>query len=140
MSCQVQEQHNSSEALLAYEGWLAVDPIMLNHTCLFRALESGGFELNNSCTNQNIILHHLGSSMTKSAIFLQELTGMVGRPYHPVIIKEISWRDLLLAECQCRAAWVQEEVVKDEVTSVVSTVVIPEDRAEDEEMSGLGSP
>ena len=106
MSCQVQEQRASSEAPPEYEGRLAVDPMMLDRTHLFRALEAGGLELRSSQTNQNVVLHHLGSSMTESAIFLRELTAMVGRPYHPAIIEEISWRDLILAEHQRRAAQV----------------------------------
>ena len=94
MSHQVQELPASSEAPLEYKGCITVDPIMFDHMCLFGALEAGGLELNNTCTNQNLILHHLGSSMTESAIFLQELTGMVGRLYCLAIFEEISWRDL----------------------------------------------
>ena len=127
----MQEQCGSSKAPPKYKGQLTVDPMMLNCACLFRALKAGEFELSNSHTSQNIILHHLGSSMTKSAIFLQELMAMVGRLYHPTIIEEISWRDMILAECQHQAACVpvQEEVVEDEVTGVVSTVDVTGARA-----------
>ena len=73
---QVQEQLDCS-----YEGRLAVDPILLDRARLFGALEAGAFELANTRTHQNVVLHHLRSSMTESAIFLRELTAMVGRPY-----------------------------------------------------------
>ena len=145
MSHQVQEQRTFSEAPPEYEGRLAVNPMMLNRTCLFRALEAGGFELSNSWTNQNVTLHHLGSSMTKSVIFLQELTAMVGRLYRPTIIKEVSWRGLILAERQRQAVQVlvREEVVKNEVTGVVSTmistVVVPEDWMEEDSENKRGS-
>ena len=141
MSHQVQEQCAFSKAPPGYEGSLAVDPMMLDCTHLFRALEAGGFELSNSQTNQNTLLHHLSSSMTESVIFLRELTGMVGRPYRPTIIEEISWRDLILAERQRQAARVpfREEVVKDEVTGVVSTMVVPDDWMEEDSESERGS-
>ena len=58
-----------------------LNPILLDHAHLFGALEAGVFELANTRMHQNVVLHHLGSSMTKSAIFLRELTAMVGRPY-----------------------------------------------------------
>ena len=78
---QVQEQRDSFEAPPEYEGRLGLNPILLDQARLFGALEVGAFELSNSHLHQNLVLHHLGSSMTKSAIFLRELTNMVGRPY-----------------------------------------------------------
>ena len=56
---QVQEQFGCSEVPLEYKGRLALDPILLDRTCLFRALEAGVFELNNTQKHQNVMLHHL---------------------------------------------------------------------------------
>ena len=81
MRPQVQEQPGCSEAPPEYEGRLALDLILLDRARLFGALEAGAFELSNTRMHQNIVLHHLGSLMTESAIFLWELTAMVGRPY-----------------------------------------------------------
>ena len=106
MSRQVQEQPDSSEAPPAYKGHLALDPTLLDRARLFGALEAGAFEVSNTQTNQNLILHHLSSSMTKSAIFLRELTAMVGRPYHPAVIKELSMGELHRAVLACQGVLV----------------------------------
>ena len=37
---------------------------------------------------QNVVVHHLRSSMTESAIFLRELTAMVERLYRFVVVME----------------------------------------------------
>ena len=61
-------------------------------------------------------------------------------PYHPAKLQEISWRDLQWMEVEWRAllVLVQEEVMEDEVTGVVTTVVLP-DRAESNEEGSEGS-
>ena len=52
---------------------------------------------------------------------------MVGNPYCPANLQEISWRDLQWVELErqvgCIPVW--EEIVEDEVTGVVTSVVIP---------------
>ena len=78
---QIQEQPVYSEPPLEYEGRLELDPILMDRARLFGALEAGAFELTNTRTHQNVVIHHLGSAMTESAIFLRELTNMVERPY-----------------------------------------------------------
>ena len=97
MGWQVQEQPGCSEAPPEYEGRLTLDPILLNRARLFGALEAGMFELSNSQIHQNVVLHHLGSSMTESAIFLRELTAMVGRPYQVAVMEELSLGELVRA-------------------------------------------
>ena len=135
---QVQEQPTSSREPPAYKGYNVVDPITLDCACLFEALETGGFKLGNTQINQNLVLHHLGAAMTKSAIFLQELCCMVGSPYHPAVPKEISWRDLQWVKVNCWGVPTREEVVEDKVTREVTMLVLPVDHAEDEEVTVLG--
>ena len=78
------------QSSLEYKGRLALDPILLDHACLFGVLEAGVFKLTNTRMHQKIVLYHLGSSMTESAIFLQELTAMVGRLYWVAVMEELS--------------------------------------------------
>ena len=61
--------------------------------------------------------------MHDATIFLRELACMVGSPFRPEELNEVSWRDLQWIEMACRASPVpvHEEVVEDEVTGVVST-------------------
>ena len=100
-SPQVQEQAaNSSGAPLDYEGRIALDPTLLDVERLEAALETGGFKLSNSRVHQNLVLHHLGHSMHRSAILLHELCRMVGSPYRPANLLEISWQDLQWVEIQ----------------------------------------
>ena len=148
---QVQEQAaDSSGAPPDYEGRIELDPILLDVERLVAALETGVFELSHTQVHQNLLLHHIGRSMGRSAILLREFCSMVGRAYRPADLSEISWRDLQWVEIQRRASPsqreelpVQEEVVEDE-TGVISSVIVPtlEPVAEDamEEESSVGSP
>ena len=95
MRPQVQEQPDCSEAPPEYEGRLVLDPILLDCPRLFGALEAGAFELANTRMHQNVVLHHLGSSMTESVIFLRELTTMVVRLYRVAVMEELSVGELV---------------------------------------------
>ena len=150
-SLQVQEQAaNSSGAPPDYEGQIALDPTLLDVARLVAALETGVFELTNSRVHQNLLLHHIGRSMGRSAVLLRELCNMAGRAYRPADLLEISWRDLQWVEIQRRgspsqreALPVREEIVEDD-EGVVSSVIVPTLKpvAEDamEEESSAGSP
>ena len=129
---QVQEQvGDSSGAPPDYEGRIELDPILLDVERLVAALETGEFELSNTRVHQNLLLHHIGRSMARSAVLLRELCNMAGRAYRPADLLEISWRDLQWVEIQRRASPsqreelpVREEVVEDE-TGVISSVIVP---------------
>ena len=129
---QVQEQvDGSSGAPPDYEGRIGLDPILLDMERLVAALETGGFELSNTRVHQNLLLHHIGRSMARSAVLLRELCNMAGRAYRPADLLEISWRDLQWVEIQRRASPsqredlpVREEVVEDD-DGVVSSVIVP---------------
>ena len=129
---QVQEQAaDSSGAPPDYEERIALDPILLDVERLVAALETGGFEMSNTRVHQNLLLHHIGRSMGRSAVLLRELCAMAGRAYRPADLLEISWRDLQRVEIQRRASPsqreelpVREEVVEDD-EGVVSSVVVP---------------
>ena len=148
---QIQEQAaDSSGAPPDYEGRIGLDPILLDVERLVAALETGGFELSNTWVHQNLLLHHIGRSMGRSAVLLRELCSMVGRAYRPADLLEISWRDLQWVEMQRRASPsareelpVREEVVEGD-DGVISSVIVPtlEPAAEDtmEEESSAGSP
>ena len=142
---QVQEQaEGSSGAPPDYEGRIGLDPILLDVERLVVALETGGFELTNSRVHQNLLLHHIGRSMGRSAILLRELCNMAGRAYRPADLLEISWRDLQWVEIQRRASPSQREElpVREEIVEgddgVISSVIVPtlepvaEDAMEDE--------
>ena len=73
-----------------YEGRIALDPILLDVERLVAALETGVFELSNTRVHQNLILHHIGRSMSHSAILLCKLCNMAGRAYRPADLLEIS--------------------------------------------------
>ena len=147
----MQEQvDDSSGAPPDYEGRIELDPILLDVERLVAALETGVFELSNTRVHQNLLLHHIGHSMARSAVLLRELCNMAGRAYRPADLLEISWRDLQWVEVQRRASPsqreqlpVREEVVEDEA-GVISSVIVPtlETMAEDamEEESTVGSP
>ena len=148
---QVQEQAaDSSGAPPDYEGRITLDPTLLDVERLVGALETGGFELTNTRVHQNLLLHHIGRSMSRSAILLREFCNMAGRAYRPADLLEISWRDLQWVEIQRRASPshreelpVREEVVEGD-DGVISSVIVPtlEPAAEDamEEESSAGSP
>ena len=148
---QVQEQAaDSSGAPPDYEGRIGLDPILLDVERLVVALETGVFELSNTRVHQNLLLHHIGRSMARSAVLLRELCNMAGRAYRPADLLEISWRDLQWVEVQRRASPshreglpVREEIVED-ADGVISSVVVPDLAlvAEDamEEESSAGSP
>ena len=72
-----------------------LDPTLLDRAHLFGALEAGAFKLANTRMHQNVVLHHLSPSMTESAIFLWELTAMVGRPYRVAVMEELSTGELV---------------------------------------------
>ena len=139
MSLQVQEQPGCSEAPPEYKGRLALDPILLDRARLFGALEAGTFELANTRMHQNVVLHHLGSSMTESAIFLRELMAMVGRPYRVAVMEELSAGELVRAALARQGMATREEVVEDKETGVVSTIEVP-DLMEDDERGSHGDP
>ena len=104
-SPQVQEQvADSSGALPDYKGRIVLDPTLLDMERLEAALETGVFELSNTWVHQNLVLHHLGCSMHRSVILLCELCHMVGSPYRPTDLLEISWRDLQWVGIQRRAS------------------------------------
>ena len=147
----MQEQaEDSSGAPPGYEGRVKLDPILLDAERLVAALETGVFELSNMRVHQNLLLHHIGRSMARSAVLLCELCNMAGRAYRPADLLEISWRDLQWVEIQRRASPsqrkelpVREEVVEGDA-GVISSVIVPtlepveEDAMEDE--SSTGSP
>ena len=145
---QVQEQAaDSSGAPLDYEGRIELDPILLDVERLLAVLETGVFKMSNTWVHQNLLLNHIGRSMSRSAILLREFCCMVGRAYCPADLHEISWRDLQWMEIQRRASLstreempVREEVVEDDA-GVVSLVIVPtlvpvaEDAMEEESLS-----
>ena len=137
----MQEQaEGSSGAPPDYEGRIALDPTLLDVERLVAALdverlvaalETGVFELTNTRVHQNLLLHHISWSMSRSAILLRELCTMAGRAYRPADLLEISWRDLQWVEIQRRASPsqreelpVREEIVEDDA-GVVSSVLVP---------------
>ena len=148
---QVQEQAEGSfGAPPDYEGRLALDPILLDADRLMAALETGVFKLRNTRVHQNLLLHHIGRSMARSAVFLREPCAMAGRVYRPTDLLEINWSGLDGVEFRRREGSgpreglpVREEVVEDDA-GVVSSVVVPDlaPVAEDamEEESSVGSP
>ena len=96
---QVQEQTaDTSGTPPDYEGRIALDPTLLDVERLVAALETGVFELSNTRVHQNLLLHHIGRSMSRSAILLREFCHMAGRAYRPADLVEISWRDLQWVE------------------------------------------
>ena len=146
----MQEQaEGSSGAPPDYEGRIALDPILLDTDRLMAALETGVFELRNTWVHQNLLLHHIGRSIARSAVFLRELCAMAGRVYRLTDLLEINWSDLDGVEF-CRREGpqpqeglpVQEEIVEDDA-GVISSVVVPdlapvmEDAMEEE--SSVGS-
>ena len=150
---QVQEQvEGSSGAPPDYEGRIALDPTLLDVERLVAALETGVFKLTNTRVHQNLLLHHIGRSMSRSVILLCELCAMAGRAYRLADLLEISWRDLQWVEIQRRASPsqceelpVREEVVEDEA-GVISSVIVPtlalvaEDAMEEESDSTVEVP
>ena len=150
---QVQEQaEDSSGAPPDYEGRVGLDPILLDVERLVTALETGIFKLSNTRVHQNLLLHHIGRSMARSAILLRKLCNMAGRAYRPADLLEISWRDLQWVEIQRRASPSQREElpVREEVVEgndgVISSVIVPtlepvaEDAMEEESDSTLEGP
>ena len=149
---QVQEQAaDFSGAPPDYEGRIALDPTLLDVERLVAALETGIFELTNTRVHQNLLLHHIGRSMSWSAILLREFCNMAGRAYRPADLLEISWRDLQWVEIQRRASPshreelpVREEVVEDDA-GVISSVIVPtlapaEEDAMEEELDSTMAP
>ena len=150
---QVQEQAADSSGVPPdYEGRIRLDPILLDVERLVAALETGVFELSNTWVHQNLLLHHIGRSMARSAVLLRELCNMAGRAYCPADLLKISWRDLQWVEIQRQASLsqqeellVQEEIVEDDAGVISSVIVptlapVPEDAMEEEPESTVGSP
>ena len=150
---QVQEQAgDSSGAPPDYKGRIALDPILLDAERLMAALETGAFELRNTRVHQNLLLHHIGHSMARSAVFLRELCAMAGRVYRPTDPLEINWSDLDGVEFHRREGpWPQEELpVREEIVEddarVISSVIVPtlapvaEDTMEEESDSAVEVP
>ena len=145
---QVQEQAaDSFGAPPDYKGRIALDPILLDADRFMAALETGVFELRNTRVHQNLLLHHIGWSMARSAVFLRELCAMAGRVYRLTDLLEINWSDLDGVEFRCREGpWpqeglpVREEIVEDDA-GVISLVIVPtlapvtEDAMEEESLS-----
>ena len=94
---------DSSGAPPDYKGRIVLNPTLLDMERLEAALETGVFELSNSRVHQNLVLHHLGRSMHHSVVLLRELCHMVGNPYRPADLQEISWRDLQWVEIEREA-------------------------------------
>ena len=128
-----------------------LDPILLDAERLVAALETGVFELRNTQVHQNLLLHHIGRSMARSAVLLRELCNMAGRVYRPTDLLEINWSDLNGVEFHRRAnPWPQEELpVREEIVEddagVISSVIVPtlapvaEDAMEEQSESTMGS-
>ena len=125
-----------------------LDPILLDAERLMAALETGVFELRNTRVHQNLLLHHIGRSMARSAVFLRELCAMAGRVYRPTNLLEINWSDLDGVEFRRRKGSgpqegppVREEIVEDD-EGVVSSIIVPtlEPVAEDAMEESVGSP
>ena len=83
--------------------------------------------------------HHIAASLRENAVFLQELTAMAGRLYWPAVLEEISWRALQWTEVHCRGVATREEVVEDEMTGEVTTLLLPVDGSEDAPMEESGA-
>ena len=71
---------------------------------------------------------------------------MVGNPYHPADLQEISWQDLQWVEIEREAGRipVREEIVEDDAGVISSVIVptlasVPEDAMESEEGGSQGS-
>ena len=64
--------------------------------------------------------------MCRSTVLLRKLCRMVGSPYRPADLQEISWRDLQWVELECQVGRipVREGIVEDD-TGMVTSVVIP---------------
>ena len=139
MHLQIQEQPVCSEPPPEYEGRLALDPILMDWARLFGALKVGVFELANTRTLQNVVLHHLGSSMTESAIFFWALATMVGRPYQVGVMEDLSPGELAQAVLSHQGIATHEEVVEDKETVVVSTIEV-RDLMEEDERGLYGDP
>ena len=142
----------SSGAPLDYEGRIALDPILLDADRLMAALETGVFKLRNMRVHQNLLLHHIGRSMARSAVFLRELCTMAGRVYRPTDLLEINWSDLDGVGFRRREGPqpqeelpVREEIIEDDA-GVISSVVVPtlapveEDAMEEGSECSVGSP
>ena len=146
----MQEQAaDSSGDPLDYEGRIELDPILLDAERLVAALETGVFKLSNTRVHQNLLLHHTGRSMARSAVFLRELCAMAGRVYRPTDLLEINWSDLDGVEFRRREGPLQGVPVREEVIEgddgVISSVIVPtlapveEDAMEEESESSTGS-
>ena len=142
----MQEQAaDSSGAPLDYEGRIGLDPILLDAERLVAALETGVLELSNTRVHQNLLLHHIGRSMARSAVLLHELCNMAGRVYRPADLLEINWSDLDGVDFRRREGpWLQEEIVEDDAGVISSVIVptlalVPEDTMEEGSESTVGS-
>jgi hypothetical protein len=87
----------SSSEPLAYEGRIALDPILLDRGLLCARLETGGFNLTFNRVNSNLVFHHLAGALHEMALLIREVTAMVGRPFRPVSGSEMNLADLMFA-------------------------------------------
>ena len=81
----------------AYEGRIALDPILLDRALLCTRLEAGGFDLPFNRVSSNLVFHHLAGALHEMALLIREATAMVGRPFRPVSGSEMSLADLTFA-------------------------------------------
>ena len=115
--------------------------MLLDRAHLFGALEAGTFKVSNTQMHQNLILHHLGSTMTELVIFLRELTAMVGRPYQVSVMEELSMGELVQVALAHWGVGTHKVVVEDKETGVVSSVEVPDLMEEDSnERGSFGDP
>ena len=64
---QVQEQAGDSSGVPpGYKGRIELDPTLLDVGRLVAALETGVFELSNMRVHQNLLLHHVGRSVSRA--------------------------------------------------------------------------
>jgi hypothetical protein len=87
----------SSREPPAYEGRIALDPILLDRALLCTRLEAGGFELPFNRVSSNLVFHHLAGALHEMALLIREATAMVGRPFRPVSGSEMTLADLTFA-------------------------------------------
>jgi hypothetical protein len=89
-----EQAEGSSNDPPAYKGRITLNPILLNHVLLCTQLEIGGFKLTNSWVHQNLVWHHMAGALCETAVLLKEAMCMVGRPYRPADLGEVSLGDL----------------------------------------------
>ena len=74
--------------------------------------------------------------MTELAIFLRELTAMVGRPYRVSVMEELSVGELVQAALAHWEVGTHKVVVEDKETGVVPSMEVPDFMEEDSNERG----